>query len=203
MTKFREEALNVLLAEILQEYNLIAEGETITNRKQPDVIVIVGGLKVILEGRTRNYKSLCRKAKERLESGLADISIALFYPKGLNEAGSQDELREKIRNARYAGKIFYWGSKGIEEMQFKDSALSDIVEIINHIYDLYIRNNLLIEKISEVEETIRKLVGEGKQTSLSLSFYIPFGDTPIFKELEKVLGIGNEMGDENGEKEEI
>ena len=48
---FREEVVNVELARLLNKYGLNADPETIISRRLPDVMVVVSGVKINLEGR--------------------------------------------------------------------------------------------------------------------------------------------------------
>ena len=54
--EIREENLNIMLAEILSERGLNALGEVILkkttgSRKQPDVMIILNGVRIIIEGK--------------------------------------------------------------------------------------------------------------------------------------------------------
>lgn len=193
--KFREEVLNVSLAEILRNYGLAANPEIITSSKLPDVRIVIGGLKVILEGKTKvARKALEKQARNRLESGLADISIAIHYPKGLNEAENIDKLKNKMRDAQYSGVVYYWSSIGISSIRLDGKTVTDLVEVINRVFTLYIENDLLRKKIEEVEVGITKLTEEGPKSSL-LFYYA----NAIESKLRKALGISEDNGEEEEE----
>jgi len=193
--KYRQEVVNTELAKILKEYGLTAEPEIITRRKKkPDVLVIVGGLKVILEGDiTNNPQKLYEAARKRLEDGLADVSISILYPEGINIAGGLEELKDNLKKSRYSGKIFYWGRQGIEEMPLpENSSIKELVEGINRVCSLYIRNDILSEKVKEINNTIRAVAGELTQTTL-LS-YAP----SLKRRLKEALGISEGEEEEDG-----
>lgn len=190
--RFREEVLNVELATILRTYGLAANPEIIAERKLPDVRIIVGGLKVILEGKTEALrKELDQQAKERLTDGLADISLAIYYPTGLNEAEDLDALRKGLVDAAYDGVVYHWGSEGVERIRLEGKSVKDLVEVLNRVYTLYTSNNLLARKIEEIEQGITRLTGESSQTSLMM-----YGDA-VEAKLRKALGIP----EKNGKKE--
>ena len=108
--QYREEVLNVELAKILREYGFNAEAEVIEHRKMPDVLIIIGGLKVIIEGRvTKNVAKLNKNTKSRLEEGLADISISVQYPDKINVAQHMDDLIINLRNYLSSISHFIYG----------------------------------------------------------------------------------------------
>ncbi len=194
--KFREEVLNVTLAQILRSYGLIANPEIIISNKLPDVRIVVGGLKVILEGKIETQrKALEKQAKNRLTSGIADISIAIFYPKSINEVEDLPTLRTKMQGSYYSGIVFYWDTNGTNTIKLDKKSVSELVDVINRVYTLYIKNDLLVSKIEEIESEITKLTGEGQQTSLFYHFNAVEG------KLRRVLGIDEEDGEEDGEEE--
>lgn len=191
--KFREEVLNTKLADILRDYGLAANPEVITSSKLPDVKIVVGGLKIILEGKIETQvRQLEKQAKARLTSGLADISIAIDYAKGLNEAEDVDALKTNMAAAKYDGVIYHWGADGIKQIPLEKVGISDLVEILNRVYTLYTKNDLLITKIKEIDECITSLTGEGRQTSLTLF------DDAVEGRLRAVLGIGDRNDQEEG-----
>jgi hypothetical protein len=192
--RFREEVLNVNLAQILRRYGLTANPEIITSGKLPDVRIVAGGLKVILEGKNETQRKVLEKqARKRLEHGLADISIAIYYPNGLNEAENLDALKDKMLETRYSGVVYHWSTTGINQIRLDRKMVGDLVEILNHVFTLYTTNDLLTNKIKEIEAGITKLTGEGQQTSLL------FNTEAVKGKLRKALGIGEE---EDSEEEE-
>src|SRR6266542_53825 len=106
--RFREEAINVLLGTLLAGRGLDANAETIKAGGRPDVLINLGGLKLVLEGRQSNLRNvLYEDAEARIDDGLADFSIAVLYPVGLESAADMDELKSNIEEAQFDGAIFY------------------------------------------------------------------------------------------------
>jgi len=79
---FREEVLNVVLAELLEQRGMISVPETIRKsiarktRDLPDILVgDLLGVRIVIEGRFDNGKpsrdSLLRDSKERVENGIS------------------------------------------------------------------------------------------------------------------------------------
>ena len=89
-TGFREEVLNVILAQILEEHGVISAPERIIKarpgmtRKMPDVLVYFRGLRLIIEGKVEDApnaeESALSAARQRVEDGLAHIGVAVVYP---------------------------------------------------------------------------------------------------------------------------
>jgi hypothetical protein len=101
----RQEVLNVLTAELLSQYGMVAVPEQILSAKRvrhmPDVIVDLQGLRLALEGEfdtAPDKKSRAMaSAWRRVEEGIAHVGVAVLYPKALREAeGNLDDLRERL-----------------------------------------------------------------------------------------------------------
>lgn len=94
-TGYRQEVLNVLLAQLLQERGVIAAPEKVirgnltSNRKMPDVIVNFQGLRTIIEGEVNDQVNAHEKAiasvSRRVEDGIAHIGVAVVYPSFLRK----------------------------------------------------------------------------------------------------------------------
>ena len=87
----RQEVLNVLMAQLLQERGIVAAPEQILKdpfgrRRMPDVLVDYQGLRLVIEG---EFESSAAKDKashaglNRVEEGIAHIAMALIYPASL------------------------------------------------------------------------------------------------------------------------
>ncbi len=86
----RQEVVNTVLAQVLQQRGLIAAPELIlptplTGRTAlPDVIVDFNGLRLAIEAEfssTRNAeRAAYDAAQERVENGIAHIGMAVIYP---------------------------------------------------------------------------------------------------------------------------
>jgi len=189
--RFREEILNYTLAQILRDYTFSAHSEVIVSKKLPDVLITIGGLKVILEGkREGDWKELDAQAQRRLESGMSDVSLALQYPDHLYEAQDEDDLKKAMASAVYDGGVYYWGQKGLETLSFGSRNVQELVEMLDRVVKLYIKNELLTSKIQEINDAIGKLTGEGKQVSLY------FQGSVVERRLREALGVGEELGEE-------
>ena len=85
--RHREESINTQLAILLTRHGVDAEPETIhqSGQQKPDVMFVLGGLRVIIEGKFSDTpeaeKTVLSDALKRIQSGICHISVALVYPR--------------------------------------------------------------------------------------------------------------------------
>ena len=103
----REEVLNVVFAENLARFGVAASPETVNKLKGvslPDVVFIFRGLRCVVEGKHADVaqarKKVATQAIERIESGLAQITIAVIYPKELRTTAF-DKLPDRLANSDF------------------------------------------------------------------------------------------------------
>lgn len=89
---YRQEVLNVVLAQILQERGVVSVPEKVVRnvlsktgqRRMPDVLVNFMGLRTVMEGEVDDQpdakKRALESAKKRVEEGIAHIGVAVIYP---------------------------------------------------------------------------------------------------------------------------
>jgi hypothetical protein len=188
---FREEAINVLLANTLAGRGLDANPETIEVGGRPDILILLEGLKLVLEGRTtQDRDSLLQDARERVELGIADISIAIFYPKGLAVAATINQLKESIESARYDGSLFFFDRNGLTSTSFEGDSIDELVQTINSTFRLRIQNDVVREQVAQLEQTIENVVDDASSTNLFFSSEVLVG------KLKHALGIGGDEKDD-------
>lgn len=186
MARYREEVINIRLADLLRGIGFGATGEIISKGKLPDVMVYVNGLRIIIEGRFETsplVSELKRKCRERVEDGICDISLGVIYTKELREAKDDDALLKKIRNFKFRTFIVYISPQGVKEMDFKADKIEDIAQRLNYLYTLVISNDILKEQIKKVNDTIEKT---SQIATISGLF---FRSEVIIQKLKDVLGI--------------
>src|SRR5260370_34907504 len=107
---FREEVVNVALAELLEQRGMLSVPETIrksvarNTRDLPDIIVAdLLGIRMVIEGRFNSGKvardSLLKDARERVEQGISPVCLAVLYPPELRSAESLPTLRRNLEKA--------------------------------------------------------------------------------------------------------
>ena len=108
--RFRQEVLNVLLAQLLRERGVVAAPETITTfgtdkqRKMPDVIVRFQGLRTVIEGEVDDQAHAARRAvssaRRRVEDGIAHIGIAVVYQADLLREADFGQLKARLSESQ-------------------------------------------------------------------------------------------------------
>lgn len=182
--RFSEETINVHLATLLADRGLDAAAETIQTGARPDVLVLLGGLKLVIEGRSeKRRESLMRDASERVAEGLADIAIGLLYPHSLYSARSMTDLSRKIESAGYDGAIFYFGREGIESSPFEGASLDELVQTINAVFRLKVRNDVVREHVANLQSTLEDVVSQASMTDTFFSSKV------LVRRLKAALGI--------------
>jgi len=181
---FREEVINVHLAAALSRRDLDATPETILAGARPDVLIVLAGLKLVLEGRSRTQrKTLMADARERVEDGVADIAIGVLYPTNLRNAASVNELAANIEAARYDGEIFCFGRQGIESTPFVGAALDELAQTVNSVFRLRVQNDVVREQVVGLEGMLDDTVSRASTTDLFSRSAV------LVQRLKQALGI--------------
>ncbi|MDR0565388.1 MAG: hypothetical protein LBG78_10710, partial [Azoarcus sp.] len=87
--RHREEIINAHLAILLTRHGVGAEAETLheSGAARPDVMFVMGGLRVIIEGKFSDVPNadavVLGDATRRVESGICHVAVALVYPDAL------------------------------------------------------------------------------------------------------------------------
>jgi hypothetical protein len=183
--KFREEVVNVQLAEVLIERGLEAQPETVTRKKElPDVMINLGGLKLVIEGRIEtNLKSLRRDAAERITDALADISIAVAYRAETMSAANLAALKEKVGSGSYSGSVFSFGGGALREDPFSKISIDELADLVNSAFRSAVQNDLVREQVKRVELTIEQIVESAAKSDLF------FASDVLQSRLTTALGI--------------
>ncbi len=186
MTRYREEVINIRIADILREIGLEASGEIISKGKLPDIMVEINGIRVNIEGKFEgggNKKTLRENCRKRVEEGICDVAIGLIYSKELQEAKNDDVHKKKIKQSEFQTFIFSISSKGIEERDLGKMGIERVVENIYYIYSEIINTDLVKEQVKKVNDVIQK------SSEIALSSSLFFSSKKLKRELEKALGI--------------
>lgn len=181
---FREEVINIELARMFCKKGLKAIPENIIgNKKMPDILILVDGVKLVLEGKFGNKNRLHNQAKERIKGGLCEISIAIVYEEDLKNCVDLEELHCALNDYRYNGVIFYQDECGIKEIIFNDVDLNNIVEILNQTTKIIINSDVLRNIVNNVEEVFDLLVSFAFKSNVNID------DMVILNNLKDLLAI--------------
>lgn len=159
--RMRQEVLNVLLAQVLDERGVGSVPETIIKhganqtRHMPDVLVRYMGLRVALEGEVGDQSDALARAmnsaRARVEEGLAHIGVAVVYPKEIrvHELGA-DLTEAKRALARAQLEIAVVSEAGEEGPRF--CTVDQLEVMLRHVFEQLVKENA-------VEEAARLLAG--------------------------------------------
>lgn len=125
-----EPTLNVALADLLRQHELMALGEAIIHRtakgvgKKPDVLITVNGIKVILEGKFESSgieTVLEKQCVERIDDGLCEICIGIIYTKVVYTtlAPTMKEVEEKLKKSKFKALVVYLAPSEVQ-LKFAD-----------------------------------------------------------------------------------
>ncbi|MBM4035922.1 MAG: hypothetical protein FJ291_29635 [Planctomycetes bacterium] len=188
----RQEVLNVLLAQLLQERGLVAAPEQILRRVRqagqadvdmPDVVVDFRGLRLVIEGefahRTRAAQAAAEEkashaAIHRVVLGLAHVGVALIYPSGLREVRA-DALEHELAEATLGFSIITEATEAQlhlfpdkKRAGFSRGKLDDLVEALLRAYDQLVRDEVLDQAARWVnvglERFVESLLGQPATT---------------------------------------
>lgn len=137
---YREEVFNVLLALLLHERGVVTAPEQSfrqaleERRHVPDVLVVYRGLRTVIEGKVADKAGADEKAleqaRDRVNSGIAHIGIALLYPAAIRKIPSFPELQSFLANCVFKvgvyseTDIYSQQTQLLEKSQLSDDVLS-------------------------------------------------------------------------------
>jgi len=192
---FREEVVNVALAELLEQRGMLSVPETIRKsierktRDLPDIIVAdLLGIRMVIEGRFntgRARDSLLKDARERVEQGISPVCLAVLYPPELRSAESLPKLRKNLENATLEIRVISENSDG----DWMDGTVDNIAEALRRSYELLVSEDVVVSSVGEIASAI--------EHSSDLFARI----TALKNRFRKVLGIPEETNDANGDED--
>lgn len=193
---FREEVVNVALAELLEQRGMVSVPETIRksvvrkSRDLPDIIVAdLLGIRMVIEGRFNSGQparaSLLMDARERVEQGVSPVCLAVLYPPELRSADSLSRLRRNLERALLVIRVISENNDG----EWADGTVDDIVETLRRSYELLVSEDVVVAAVMEIASGIETASNLFTRTqSLSDRF-------------RKALGIPQDVGGESGDED--
>ena len=158
---FREEVVNVALAELLQQRGLLSVPETIRRsvsrrtRVLPDILVgDLHGIRIVIEGRFNSGRSaresLLKDSKERVEQGISPVCLAVLYPPDLRSAESYPKLRRNLEKATLGIRVISESNEG----DWTEGTVDEIAEVLQRSYELLVSEDVVITSVEEIEAAI-------------------------------------------------
>jgi hypothetical protein len=198
----REEVLNVALADVLSERDLVSIPETIVQatlkqgRKLPDVTIgDLWGVRIVIEGRVAEgdaVRTLFRDAKKRVTEGIAPICLAVLYPPELRQVGSLAKLNRALTEARLTVRVISEGSDG----DWFETTVDGMTDVLRRSYELLVSEDVVSGSVVEIEnaiDTASVIIAASKATPSRLRTHLGI---PEEKVSSKKSGKGGDEEDE-------
>lgn len=178
--RLRQEVLNVLLAELLQERGLVAVPEQVVRRRRavklPDVIVDCQGLRLAIEaeyatsrGKRKGTDGASRKAfraaRQRVDQAVAHVGIAVVYPEDMKSVSSFDEAKQKLQRCKMSFTVVTEPAIspiGPQKLLFPDETIpefmqgtvDDLAESLRRFYEQLVKDETLERAVAVLEASI-------------------------------------------------
>jgi len=186
---FREEVLNVFLAILLSDRNILSVPESIRNvpakgRRLPDITIAEYlGIRVIIEGRilesSNTEKTLVHDAFNRIKEGLSPVCIAVLYPASLRNV-SWNEIKTQLAHSNLRVKVI----TSTSEEEWYDTDVDGLAAILRRAYELLTKEDVVATTVEKLKDAI-----ENSAICLSEVQSIP-------SRLRAILGIFEPEGDD-------
>ncbi|MFQ5911404.1 MAG: hypothetical protein ACE5IJ_11900, partial [Thermoplasmata archaeon] len=160
--RFREEVLNVTLAQLLGDRGIISVPEVIRKsrrgRRLPDITIAeFWGIQIIIEGRIDEgvaERTLEQDARSRIEEGLSSICIAVLYPPELRSEDFES-LGKVMATAQLRMKVLTEvGDGGWVEGGWVDGTVDTLAELLPRTYETLIREDVVTNAVEDLDDGI-------------------------------------------------
>ncbi|MBI2846245.1 MAG: hypothetical protein HYX82_00025 [Chloroflexi bacterium] len=150
---YREEVFNVLLALLLHERGVVTAPEqslrqAIEQRRHiPDVLVVYRGLRTVIEGKVADKAGADDKAleqaRDRVNSGIAHIGIALLYPATIRKAPSFGDVQKIIAESSF--KIAICSETG--ETGWTEGGIDYLTDVLRGAFEQLVREDAVTKAV--------------------------------------------------------
>jgi hypothetical protein len=160
LTHVRQEVLNVLLAQLLQQRGLVSAPEKILKatsadgrRHMPDVLVLYRGLRLAIEGEIGRGPEAFDKSRasalNRVVQGIAHIGVAVVYP--LDSINDEfDTMRSRLSKCELHTAIVTESS----DTGFTTCNVDGLVEILSRVFDELVQENAVTRAVAALDAGI-------------------------------------------------
>lgn len=167
---FREEVVNVKLAELLEQRDVVSLPEQVIsdlveNNRMPDIMTAnLLGVRVVIEGRIGKSPSvrgsLVEDCKERVAEGIAPMAIAVAYPEDINKSTSLQGLENNIREAEFDMNVVTESGAG----GWTTGDIGDVADYLRSGYGDLVEENVVKEAVDTIDESIDGFVHQLSST---------------------------------------
>jgi len=150
---FREEVFNVLLALILHERGVVTAPEqslrqAIEQRRHvPYVLVFYRGLRTVIEGKVADKagagERALEQARDRVNSGIAHIGIALLYPAEIRKVPSFGDVQKFIAQCSF--RIAICSESG--ETGWTEGGIDYLADVLRGAFEQLVREDAVTKAV--------------------------------------------------------
>lgn len=161
MDKNRQEVVNVILAQLLQERGIVSAPERIINlgtkigRRMPDVLVNYSGLRMAIEGeyghRKKAKELAMNSARRRVTDGIAHIGVALVYDPEL-----RDTDFNKLKNCLEKSKMEMAIVTEAGETNFVQGDVNYLKMTLQNAFEQLVAEDVVEEAVALLDGGIEK-----------------------------------------------
>ena len=159
---YREEVFNVLLALLLHERGVVTAPEqslreAIEQRRHvPDVLVVYRGLRTVIEGKVADKAGAdvraIEQARDRVNSGIAHVGIALLYPAAIRKTPSFSELQGFLSTCTF--KVAVCSETG--ETGWTEGGLDYLADVLRGTFEQLIREDAVVKAVDVLNAGIEE-----------------------------------------------
>lgn len=152
--------MNVKLAELLEQRDVVSLPEQVMsdlveNNRMPDIMTAnLLGVRVVIEGRIGQTpgvkRSLVEDCEQRVEEGIAPMSVAVAYPDGINQAQSLQGLESNILSSTFEMNVVTESGAG----GWSSGGISDLADYLRSGYGDLVQENVVEEAVDTIDESI-------------------------------------------------
>lgn len=157
---------------------------------QPDVLIYVAGIKIILEG-SYTKKDAEDDIKKKVEGDLPDLGIALHYKEQISDV-SDIEVKEKLKNSRFDVRMFLpkdvsepllryvEGEKytAVAESKWFETDVFGLGHLIKSSVEIIVKEEMIAKTLQEIEgaskDFVDRLRSFDAQKTISKNLYDVF-----------------------------
>lgn len=154
-TGYREEVLNVVLAQLLDEQGIISAPEQSLKlaaqaRRVPDVLVLFRGLRTAIEGKVDDHPTaaddVIKDAQGRVEQGIAHIGVAVLYPVALRQIPFPS-LKNELSKAKLRMAI----CSEAGEQGWTDGDINYLGAMLRRTFDQLIEEDVVTQAVAALD----------------------------------------------------
>jgi len=158
----REEVVNTQLALLISKLGITADAETILvhGKHRPDVLFVLRGLRVVIEGKFADHPSagdvVLEDARKRVTSGIAHIAAAAVYPLELRSAPTT-KVSEVLERSKLKFRIV---AETHESETWFEGTPASLMDALRRAQEALTKDDIVIEtakSLSAQLETVARL----------------------------------------------